>query len=331
MQRAAQGKPVSNAEIIKVGRALKNEFSMDVIPYSDLQALCKFFGVNTLGPRSYLQFQLERKLRKLHEDDAMIAAEGIDNLTNEELVQACFLRGMKVKGRTREQMEKQLEDWMELADSEEVPPFLLLLSRSFDLTRDESQAAQEAITRLVKSDRIEELLDRLPDEADLMERKIHEQKQVMSAKSSDLSALFKAVDQDGDGRISVEELSEMMYRLDEPISEAELKEALARVDADKDGRIVFQEFIAVMRDADQKEQSALGSALSKELLRMKKEMRELKEKEEDVPEVEGAHMVSAKIDKMLTELNKSVGGQVRLEGEPSKNDWKSEGAAKKKD
>jgi hypothetical protein len=28
-------------------------------------------------------------------------------------------------------MEQQLEDWMELADSEHVPPFLLLLSRSF--------------------------------------------------------------------------------------------------------------------------------------------------------------------------------------------------------
>lgn len=42
-----------------------------------------------------------------------------------------------MEGRTRVQMEKQLEDWMMLADNEEVPPFLLLLSRSFDTVSDE--------------------------------------------------------------------------------------------------------------------------------------------------------------------------------------------------
>jgi hypothetical protein len=199
---------VSNAEIIKVGRALKEELSMDVIPHEDLQALAQFFGVNKFGPRSYLQYQLERKLRKLHEDDALIASEGIDKLTMEELKHACFLRGMKVRvvvillfmlahkrlkveGRTREQMERQLEDWMELADSEEVPPFLLLLSRSFDTARDESQAAQEAMDRLAKSPRVQDLLDRLPDDADLMERRLREQREATAAKSSDLSALFK--------------------------------------------------------------------------------------------------------------------------------------------
>jgi hypothetical protein len=42
-------------------------------------------------------------------------------------------------------MEKQLEDWMELADSEEVPPFLLLLSRSFETHTDESAVAKVCV------------------------------------------------------------------------------------------------------------------------------------------------------------------------------------------
>jgi LETM1 and EF-hand domain-containing protein 1 len=304
LQRAAQGKPVSNAEIIKVGRALKEELSMDVIPHADLQALAQFFGVNKFGPRSYLQYQLERKLRKLHEDDALIAAEGIDNLTAEELAQACFLRGMKVEGRTRDQMERQLEDWMELADSDEVPPFLLLLSRSFDTARDESQAAQEAMDRLAKNPRVQDLLDRLPDDADLMERKIKEQREATASPSSDLSALFKLADTDKDGRISLEELTEMMHKLDEPLSEADVKAALARVDADKDGRIAFSEFIDVMRQSEEKEVLALRDALA-QVQQVKKDVEELHEKEEEST-IGGAHQITAKLDKMVEQLGKQV-------------------------
>ena len=65
--RAAEGKPISNGEIIKIGKFLKGEFDLQTIPHRDLQAVAQFFGVNKLGPRSYLVFQLERKLKKLHE------------------------------------------------------------------------------------------------------------------------------------------------------------------------------------------------------------------------------------------------------------------------
>jgi hypothetical protein len=41
--------------------------------------------------------QLERKLKQLRADDAMIAAEGIEKLTLEELTQANFFRGMRVE------------------------------------------------------------------------------------------------------------------------------------------------------------------------------------------------------------------------------------------
>ena len=302
LKRASQGKPVSNAEIIKVGKALKEELTLDKISHLELQALAQFFDINKFGPRSYLQYQLHRKLRKLQEDDALIAAEGIDKLSNEELVQACFLRGMKVEGRTRAQMEKQLEDWMELADSEEVPPFLLLLSRSFDTSPDESQVAKEAIDRLAKDPRVEQILERLPDDADLMERKIQEQK--AEQESSDLSILFKAVDKDGDGRISVEELKEMLRRLDVVVPEAEVEDALSRVDADKDGRIAFSEFIDVMRENEQK---GMGEALAKELQRMKKEVAQLKEKEKMAPEVvSSTTRITEKIDSMMEAINKDI-------------------------
>jgi hypothetical protein len=42
-------------------------------------------------------------------------------------------------------MEQQLEDWMELADSEHVPPFLLLLSRSFTTAEVHSKVSIEEV------------------------------------------------------------------------------------------------------------------------------------------------------------------------------------------
>jgi Ca2+-binding EF-hand superfamily protein len=67
---------------------------------------------------------------------------------------------------------------------------------------------QEAIGRITNSASIDALLDRLPDEAGLIEKKLREQ-QILS-ESSDLSLMFKNFDADKDGRISEEELKEMM-------------------------------------------------------------------------------------------------------------------------
>ena len=230
----------------------------------------------------------------------LIANEGIEKLTIEELVQACFLRGMKVDGRTRAEMEQQLEDWMELADSDEVPAFLLLLSRSFDTTRTDLVAAKEAIDRLVKSERVEELLDSLPDDADLIEKKLATHILGTEGSSSDLSALFKKVDVDGDGRISLDELKEIVYRLDEDVPELEAQ--LQRVDTDRDGRIAFSEFLAVMRSTEKS--PGLEAALEQELWRMRAELLKLKlQEQESSPSLTGtAERFSSKIGSMMQEI-----------------------------
>ncbi len=53
------------------------------------------------------------------------------------------------------------------------------------------------------------MLERLPDDASLIEKKLKEQEHSVSG-SSDLSASFKSLDADGDGRISEEELKDLM-------------------------------------------------------------------------------------------------------------------------
>ncbi|XP_037022870.2 LETM1 domain-containing protein LETM2, mitochondrial isoform X5 [Artibeus jamaicensis] len=63
----------------------------------------------------------------------MIAKEGVSVLTVSELQAACRARGMRSLGLTEEQLRQQLREWQDLHLKENVPPSLLLLSRTFYL------------------------------------------------------------------------------------------------------------------------------------------------------------------------------------------------------
>ncbi|KAM5312249.1 LETM1 domain-containing protein LETM2, mitochondrial isoform 3-T3 [Glossophaga mutica] len=63
----------------------------------------------------------------------MIAKEGVSGLTVSELQAACRARGMRSLGLTEEQLRQQLREWQDLHLKENVPPSLLLLSRTFYL------------------------------------------------------------------------------------------------------------------------------------------------------------------------------------------------------
>eukprot|EP01103_Thecamoeba_quadrilineata_P012399 TRINITY_DN3190_c0_g1_i2.p2 TRINITY_DN3190_c0_g1~~TRINITY_DN3190_c0_g1_i2.p2 ORF type:complete len:197 (-),score=77.69 TRINITY_DN3190_c0_g1_i2:175-765(-) len=111
----------------------------------------------------------------------MLLAEGVEELTLEELVEANLARGMKVEGRSKEQLAKQLSDWLDLS-SEDLPPFLLLLSRSLVMNRSNptavqsaSQAAAEAVKQMSEQV-VEKMAQTLPDEIDVLREKLVETK-----------------------------------------------------------------------------------------------------------------------------------------------------------
>lgn len=304
LEKAATGTPVTNAEIIRVGKLLKEEFALDRIGREELQAVARFFGVSTYPPTSYIVWQLERKLKELRRDDMMIAAEGMEKLTMEELVQANFARGMRVEGRTRDQLEQQLEDWMELADSDDVPPFLLLLSRSFTSpkTQDIAIVAKGAFEKLAKSERVELLLDTLPDD-DLVNRaKMLEANKSGDALANDLRVTFATVDKDGDGKIVLFELKDLMTRLGESFAPEQLDMWLRKADTNGDGQIDFQEFVALMREAmaEEESQSSMLDVLRKRVRDSRNEIVVLEES------AGGADKVIATIDKMLAGVEQEL-------------------------
>ncbi|XP_069924659.1 LETM1 domain-containing protein LETM2, mitochondrial isoform X3 [Oryctolagus cuniculus] len=63
----------------------------------------------------------------------IIAKEGLGTLSVSELQAACRARGMISLGLTEEQLRQQLAEWLDLHLKENVPPSLLLLSRTFYL------------------------------------------------------------------------------------------------------------------------------------------------------------------------------------------------------
>ena len=63
----------------------------------------------------------------------------------------------------------------------------------------------------------------------------------------ELLETFKVFDKDGNGYISLDELKDIITRLDENISDLEVQEMLKEADDDNDGKLSFEEFVKVMK------------------------------------------------------------------------------------
>ncbi|XP_066839615.1 LETM1 domain-containing protein LETM2, mitochondrial isoform X2 [Anser cygnoides] len=63
----------------------------------------------------------------------MIAKEGVNGLSVSEPQSACRARGVRLLGLSEEQLKDQLGQWLDLHLKENVPPSLLLLSRTLYL------------------------------------------------------------------------------------------------------------------------------------------------------------------------------------------------------
>jgi len=79
----------------------------------------------------------------------MILSEGIDNLTVDELQQACRERGMRALGVSENRLRNQLQQWLDLHLNQKIPLSLLLLSRALYLP--ENLAPEDLIKSTISS------------------------------------------------------------------------------------------------------------------------------------------------------------------------------------
>ncbi|CAF1087287.1 unnamed protein product [Adineta ricciae] len=129
----------STEEIMKFSSLFENKSTLDNLDRPQIVAVCKLLGISTIGPDYYLRFTLHLKLRHLAADDKLIQAEGVDNLTVEELQAACRERGMRSLGVSVERLRSQLQQWLDLHLNQRIPTTILLLSRALYLPENISQ------------------------------------------------------------------------------------------------------------------------------------------------------------------------------------------------
>ncbi|KAM5312248.1 LETM1 domain-containing protein LETM2, mitochondrial isoform 2-T2 [Glossophaga mutica] len=133
VRQVQTGHKPNTKEIVRFSKLFEDQLTLGHLDRPQLVALCKLLELQPFGTNNLLRFQLLMKLKSIKADDEMIAKEGVSGLTVSELQAACRARGMRSLGLTEEQLRQQLREWQDLHLKENVPPSLLLLSRTFYL------------------------------------------------------------------------------------------------------------------------------------------------------------------------------------------------------
>uniref|UniRef100_A0A2R8MIF2 Leucine zipper and EF-hand containing transmembrane protein 2 n=1 Tax=Callithrix jacchus TaxID=9483 RepID=A0A2R8MIF2_CALJA len=133
VKQVQTGHKPSTKEIVQFSKLFEDQLALEHLDRPQLVALCKLLELQTFGTNNLLRFQLLMKLKSIKADDEIIAKEGVKALSVSELQAACRARGMRSLGLTEEQLRQQLTEWQDLHLKENVPPSLLLLSRTFYL------------------------------------------------------------------------------------------------------------------------------------------------------------------------------------------------------
>ncbi|XP_040056269.2 mitochondrial proton/calcium exchanger protein isoform X3 [Gasterosteus aculeatus] len=136
------GERPSNEQIIRFSKLFEDELTLDNLTRPQLVALCRLLELQSIGTNNFLRFQLIMKLRTIRADDKLIAEEGVESMSVNEVQTACRARGMRSLGVTEDRLREQLIQWLELHLNQQIPTSLLLLSRAMFLPDTLSPADQ---------------------------------------------------------------------------------------------------------------------------------------------------------------------------------------------
>lgn len=145
------GQAVSTEALLKLAKELKDELTLDNLSRPQLVSLCRYMNIPAFGTDAMLGFQIRNRMRYLRADDRMINAEGLDELTESELTQACQSRGIRTYGLGTEAKKRNLQQWLELNLKHKIPTTLLIMSQAFSIPEsqhDFTEALQATLSSL---------------------------------------------------------------------------------------------------------------------------------------------------------------------------------------
>jgi LETM1 and EF-hand domain-containing protein 1 len=127
----ATGEAPTQSDVIKVCRLFKDDLTLDNLSRPQLVAICRYMNLNTIGPDTFLRYQIRHRMRQIKRDDRAISFEGVDSLSVPELQNAVASRGLRTLGVSPSRLRDDLQMWLDLRLKYGVPSTLLVLSNAF--------------------------------------------------------------------------------------------------------------------------------------------------------------------------------------------------------
>jgi LETM1 and EF-hand domain-containing protein 1, mitochondrial len=125
------GESPTQADVIKVCRLFKDDLTLDNLSRPQLVGICRYMNLNTIGPDTFLRYQIRHRMRQIKRDDRAISFEGVDSLSVPELQMAAASRGLRTMGVSPARLRDDLQMWLDLRLKYGVPSTLLVLSNAF--------------------------------------------------------------------------------------------------------------------------------------------------------------------------------------------------------
>ncbi|KAF8822333.1 LETM1 family protein [Cardiosporidium cionae] len=127
---------LSLKDTLRFAKLFKSEFVMEKMSLRTLQVMCRLLGLEPYGIHTHVVLQLRHHLVHIQREDRDILWEGVENLSHEELIEACKDRGMRFYDISDESMRAQMTQWLEFSSHRDIPPILLLWSRCITMTHE---------------------------------------------------------------------------------------------------------------------------------------------------------------------------------------------------
>lgn len=126
------GESPSNQDIIKVAQLFEDDLTLDNLTRPQLVSVCRYMQIHAFGTDNYLRYQIRHKLNRIRQDDIVIGHEGVDNLSQAELVSACQNRGIQTTNLSEDRLRQELQQWIDLHVRNKISGTLLVLSKAFN-------------------------------------------------------------------------------------------------------------------------------------------------------------------------------------------------------
>lgn len=204
--------PVNIAQLREYIPLFNVHLNLNKLDLEFLMGMAKMLAIPTPPGVSnsdvFLRFLIRKKMRMLREEDAQIRSIGIENLSDDELIQDNVARGGRGAGMTRSALETQLDEWIQMNYENQFPDSLTLVVRANTasasyLHAKPKEIKDKAIETAQKAEQVKESLKEKATISKDLERKLLGQKyslDLMQLKEiklclNDLKAIYRALEE----------------------------------------------------------------------------------------------------------------------------------------